>query len=420
MGVIRTIAVVILSISFVVFVALFGRLPAFRRTPVAFLHRLLLKHIPNAFGVLDERLTGRRVSRSLARTGDYLMNEKHPLVLVFFLLLQIIGEVLFIPASWDRLGVSQKIVIPCLVAAPLWFLYLSATTSSNITPANHAACMRIYPYDFALFHPGYFCSTCHFAKPARSKHCGICKACVQKQDHHCIWINNCVGRNNYIWFILLLVSIAMLLAYGTQLGYVLLDGRLQERFVPAALTRGSLTAKRWSTKMGWGEFWHCWAWAISVEWRIGAVMMLAFMSFPLAVGFLVYHVYLIWAGMTTNESGKWTDWKEDIEDEMVYKARISELRETYPPLPEDVEPRDQDVSWPAGVRAKWWLVRMEDGRKPILRSRVKEGEEEGDGMEQHREVVDERWAKVESLKEVENVYDLGFWENLKDSMFNRG
>lgn len=31
---------------------------------------------------MDERLTGRRISRSLSRTGNYLMNEKHPLVLV--------------------------------------------------------------------------------------------------------------------------------------------------------------------------------------------------------------------------------------------------------------------------------------------------------------------------------------------------
>lgn len=54
-----------------------------RKTPISFLHRLLWYHVPNAFGAVDERLTGRRVSRSLARTGNYLMNEKHPLVLVW-------------------------------------------------------------------------------------------------------------------------------------------------------------------------------------------------------------------------------------------------------------------------------------------------------------------------------------------------
>ena len=106
MGIVRTIAVVILSISFIVFVALFGRLPAFRlvrfiiyqaagagrihsslptfcrRTPIAFLHRFLWHHIPNAVIFIDEKLTGRRFTRGLAKTGNYLMNEAHPIVLV--------------------------------------------------------------------------------------------------------------------------------------------------------------------------------------------------------------------------------------------------------------------------------------------------------------------------------------------------
>ncbi|OAP58423.1 hypothetical protein AYL99_07513 [Fonsecaea erecta] len=426
MGAIRTIGIVVLSISFVVFVALFGRLPVFRRTPIAFLHRLLWKIIPNAIVFIDERLTGRRVTRSLARTGDYLMNEKHPLILIFFVLLQVAGEFLFIPAAWGRLSTSQIAVLPPLIVAPLAFLYLSNTTSSNITPENHRSAMLAYPYDFALFHPGYFCSTCRFPKPARSKHCSICKACIQKQDHHCIWINNCVGRNNYLWFHLLLVSIATLLFYGSYLGYVLLDRRLQERLVPPALTRGSFTAKRWSTRMTWGEYAHAWAWAISIEWRIGAVMMLAMMCIPLALGFLSYHIYLIWAGMTTNESSKWSDWKEDITDKVVFRAEMTRLRETYPPLPEDVEPLDKDVKWPAGVRAKWWLVRTRDGRQPTRKVSRKAGNTTNSGAgtggntNGEEEVPDERWEPVSSIAQVENLYDLGFWDNLWDGLFNHG
>ncbi|EXJ95354.1 hypothetical protein A1O1_00474 [Capronia coronata CBS 617.96] len=417
MSVIRTIAIVILSISFALFVALFGRLPIFRRTPVAFLHRLLWKHIPNGFIAVDDRVTDRRITRSLARTGDYLMNEAHPLVLIFFVLLQVISELLFIPAAWGRLSTSQIVALPPLVLAPLVFLYLSTTTSSNITAQNHRSSMLAYPYDYALFHPGYFCSTCRHAKPPRSKHCSLCKACVQKQDHHCIWINNCVGRNNYLWFNLLLVSIAVLLAYGAILGYLVLDAQLQQRFVPAALTKGSLTAKRWSTTMTWSDFANCWAWVISREWRIGAVMMLAVMSCPLAVAFLIYHVYLLWAGMTTNESAKWGEWKEDIADGMAYRAEMRRIRESYPPLPEDVEPREEQVRWPAGVRAKWWMIRTKNGKPPMKKI---VGEASHTDPDQPKEEPDERWVKVKSIAEVENLYDLGFWDNLVDGLFNRG
>lgn len=39
-------------------------------------------------------------------------------------------------------------------------------------------------------------------KPMRSNHCGICKKCVLKMDHHCPWVNTCVGWKNQRHFIL--------------------------------------------------------------------------------------------------------------------------------------------------------------------------------------------------------------------------
>src|SRR5271154_793877 len=174
-----------------------------------------------------------------------------------------------------------------LSSLPYIFLYLCTTTSSNITPTNHQQAMLAYPYDYTLFHPGFFCRTCHFAKPARSKHCPLCKACVQKQDHHCIWINNCVGRNNYLWFLLLLVATSALLLYGGCLGYQILNTVLQDRFVPPALTRGSLTSKKWSTRFSWSEYFDVWLWVIGTHWPIGATTMLAIMAFPLSTGFFV-------------------------------------------------------------------------------------------------------------------------------------
>ncbi|KAL2324828.1 hypothetical protein Fmac_023886 [Flemingia macrophylla] len=41
------------------------------------------------------------------------------------------------------------------------------------------------------------CNKCHAYKPPRTHHCRVCRRCILKMDHHCLWINNCVGYWNY-------------------------------------------------------------------------------------------------------------------------------------------------------------------------------------------------------------------------------
>lgn len=49
--------------------------------------------------------------------------------------------------------------------------------------------------------PKRICLTCRDWKPLRSKHCRVCGICVRTMDHHCVWINNCVGKFNHRMFI---------------------------------------------------------------------------------------------------------------------------------------------------------------------------------------------------------------------------
>ncbi|XP_063824480.1 palmitoyltransferase ZDHHC6-like [Ostrinia nubilalis] len=51
-----------------------------------------------------------------------------------------------------------------------------------------------------------FCNVCNGYKAPRSHHCRKCGRCVMKMDHHCPWINCCVGHRNHCYFVIFLGS----------------------------------------------------------------------------------------------------------------------------------------------------------------------------------------------------------------------
>ena len=122
----------------------------------------------------------------------------------------------FITNTWTKAILITGGVI-CLIV--LTFLILSSFRDPGIIRRNHFSRNFLFERKASkIVHLGYlrsykYCGTCSIMRPIRSSHCFDCDNCVEKCDHHCPWIGNCVGKRNYIYFYFFVVTFTILLVY---------------------------------------------------------------------------------------------------------------------------------------------------------------------------------------------------------------
>ncbi|KAI9120731.1 hypothetical protein K1719_007764 [Acacia pycnantha] len=118
-----------------------------------------------------------------------------------------------------------------------------------------------------------FCETCLLFRPPRASHCSICNNCVQKFDHHCPWVGQCIGLRNYPFFILFISSLTLLCIHVLTFCWVNLRQRK-------------------------GTLWHM----MSHDVVSVVLIVYCFMCVWFVGGLTVFHLYLIATNQTTYEN----------------------------------------------------------------------------------------------------------------------
>lgn len=134
------------------------------------------------------------------------------------------------------------------------------------------------------------CRTCLVIKPIRSKHCSQCGVCIARLDHHCAWLNRCVGYDNHRSFLLFVAMHSLLL-----LAYVVL----------ASLVIYYVVADSSSSKLSWLEIWDQIPPLISGHLLVILVLFWACACFVALSTMLQQHVRNLTKNLTINEEINW-------------------------------------------------------------------------------------------------------------------
>ncbi|OMJ24070.1 putative palmitoyltransferase ZDHHC14 [Smittium culicis] len=128
-----------------------------------------------------------------------------------------------------------------------------------------------------------YCDTCKIYRPPRCSHCRICDNCVEVEDHHCVWLNNCIGKRNYRYFYTFVASTAFsgIYIFAYSLYHLVYLAKNSPDF--ADLGIGTAIS--------------------STPVSLFLVIYTLFLTWSV-IGLFLYHTYLIVNNMTTHEQIK--------------------------------------------------------------------------------------------------------------------
>ncbi|BBN19811.1 hypothetical protein MPTK1_8g13880 [Marchantia polymorpha subsp. ruderalis] len=132
----------------------------------------------------------------------------------------------------------------------------------------------------------------------RSKHCKYCNVPVERYDHHCPAIYNCVGRRNHVLFLSMMATFVIAEALYLDACYTYL------------LADPGMSGSKTRLDGGLEDSIENWEWTLALQilrgksWVLGTAVV-AFIQILWQIPFIGFHIYCACINLTTDELFHW-------------------------------------------------------------------------------------------------------------------
>ncbi|XP_022646971.1 probable palmitoyltransferase ZDHHC4 isoform X3 [Varroa destructor] len=121
------------------------------------------------------------------------------LAILYHLAEQLLFCSYFLPTILEDVALTEKL---------FYFAIFQGSALTTLATAFHLK-FKSRPRSNQLVTTNCVCKKCGLPREARTYHCLICNVCVPMFDHHCAWLDVCIGRHNRRLFIHFLLLLAM-------------------------------------------------------------------------------------------------------------------------------------------------------------------------------------------------------------------
>lgn len=208
--------------------------------------------------------------------GPFFTDRYTVLIPIVLAILQVLSLTLLVWTAFSDPGIMPR--------AKTYFDIVDTRTKvtrAKPPPRYHELVLRGHPFRIK------YCTTCNIYRPPRCTHCSVCENCIERFDHHCPWLGNCIGKRNYWLFFSFItttgsLNVSVLATAVSQLAVVTGDLKDQEGRGGGDAFVESMSREPLAVALA--------VYAAAIVW--------------FTVGLCMYHTYLICTNQTTYEQIK--------------------------------------------------------------------------------------------------------------------